>query len=218
MLVIGAKGFAKQVLEVLCQNKTPKDITFYDDVSQDVGTYLFDKYPIIKQPEAAKAYFKEQDKRFVLGVGKPILRFKLCNKFEQLGGELSSVISPLATVGLHDNTIEQGVCILTHAIIESSVFIGKGSIINLRAMVCHDSVLGEYVECAPAAKILGACQVGRFTSIGAGAVILPKVKVGENVVIGAGCVVTKDVPDNSVVVGVPGKVIKTLDRLKFVVP
>lgn len=215
MLIIGAKGFAKEVLEVLCQNKILKDIVFYDDVSNDVGNYLFDKYPIIKQPEAAKAYFKDTGKRFVLGVGKPILRFKLYTKFEQLGGELSSVISPLATIGLHDNTIERGVCIMTHVIIESSVFIGEGSIINLKAIVCHDSIVEEYVECAPGAQLLGGCRIGRFTSIGAGAVVLPKVKVGENVVIGAGCVVTKDVPENSVVVGVPGKVIKTLDKLKL---
>ena len=46
--------------------------------------------------------------------------------------------------------------------------------------------------------------------IGAGVTILPGVTVGENAIVGAGAVVTKDVPDNSVVVGVPAKVIKTV--------
>ncbi len=215
MLIAGAKGFAKEVLEVLCQDKTIKDIVFYDDISTNIGNYLFNKYPIIRQPEAAKEYLKEKDNRFILGVGKPILRFKLYNKFKNMGGKLTSVISPLATIGLHGNTIGEGVCIMTHAIIESSVFIGKGSIVNLKSMICHDSKLGEYVECAPGAHVLGGCQIGRFTSIGASAVILPKVKIGENVVVGAGCVVTKDIPDNSLVVGVPGKVIKTLNQLNF---
>ncbi|KAF3306232.1 MULTISPECIES: serine O-acetyltransferase EpsC [Lactobacillales] len=47
-------------------------------------------------------------------------------------------------------------------------------------------------------------------SIGAGTVILGKVNVGENVIIGANSVVTKDVPNNSVIAGVPFKIIKNI--------
>ena len=46
--------------------------------------------------------------------------------------------------------------------------------------------------------------------IGAAATILPGVTVGENSVVGAGAVVTKDVPDNTVVAGVPAKVIRQI--------
>lgn len=46
--------------------------------------------------------------------------------------------------------------------------------------------------------------------IGANAVILPGVTIGQHVVVAAGAVVTKDVPDYSVVAGVPAKVIKQL--------
>jgi acetyltransferase-like isoleucine patch superfamily enzyme len=47
--------------------------------------------------------------------------------------------------------------------------------------------------------------------IGANAVILPGVKIGRHVVVAAGAVVTKDVPDNSMVAGVPAKAIKNLN-------
>ncbi len=50
----------------------------------------------------------------------------------------------------------------------------------------------------------------RGASIGAGAVILPGVTIGEGAMVGAGAVVTKDVPANSVVVGNPARVIRTL--------
>ena len=46
--------------------------------------------------------------------------------------------------------------------------------------------------------------------IGAGATILPGVTVGENSVVAAGAMVTKDVPANTVVAGIPAKVIKTI--------
>lgn len=51
--------------------------------------------------------------------------------------------------------------------------------------------------------------------IGAGASILPGVTVGKYAIVGAGAIVTKDVPDYSVAVGVPAKIVKTLDKDKF---
>ena len=47
--------------------------------------------------------------------------------------------------------------------------------------------------------------------IGAGATILPGVTIGENAVVAAGAVVSKDVPANTVVGGVPAKIIKTIN-------
>ena len=52
--------------------------------------------------------------------------------------------------------------------------------------------------------------IKRNTWIGANATILPGVTIGENSVVAAGAVVTKDVPTNTVVAGVPAKVIKIL--------
>ena len=51
--------------------------------------------------------------------------------------------------------------------------------------------------------------------IGAGASILPGVTVGKYAIVGAGAIVTKNVPDYSVVVGTPAKVVKKLDKDKF---
>ena len=63
-------------------------------------------------------------------------------------------------------------------------------------------------------KFLGYSRVGRIkigsnVFIGAGAIILPGVEIGDNVIIGAGSVVTKDIPNNSLAVGNPARVIKT---------
>ncbi|MCP2519141.1 serine O-acetyltransferase [SCandidatus Aminicenantes bacterium Aminicenantia_JdfR_composite] len=48
--------------------------------------------------------------------------------------------------------------------------------------------------------------IGNNVVIGAGAIVLGPVKIGDNVKIGAGSVVVKDVPSNSIVVGVPGRI------------
>jgi acetyltransferase-like isoleucine patch superfamily enzyme len=48
--------------------------------------------------------------------------------------------------------------------------------------------------------------------IGANATILPGVTIGENAIVAAGAVVSKDVPDNSIVGGVPAKFIKSISK------
>ncbi len=52
--------------------------------------------------------------------------------------------------------------------------------------------------------------IGNNVWIGANVTILPGITIGENSVIGAGAIVTKDIPDNSIAVGNPAKVIKTI--------
>jgi acetyltransferase-like isoleucine patch superfamily enzyme len=53
-------------------------------------------------------------------------------------------------------------------------------------------------------------KIGKKVWIGAGAVVLPGVTVGENVIVAAGAVVSKDVPDNTVVGGIPARTIRTI--------
>ncbi|ALH94714.1 acyltransferase [Acinetobacter equi] len=54
-----------------------------------------------------------------------------------------------------------------------------------------------------------AIEVGSHVFIGVNSIIMPGVKIGSHVVIGAGSVVTKDIPDNSVAIGVPAKVVSS---------
>jgi acetyltransferase-like isoleucine patch superfamily enzyme len=60
--------------------------------------------------------------------------------------------------------------------------------------------------------VLNRVVIKRNAWIGAAVTILPGVTVGENSVVAAGALVTKDVPDNTVVAGVPARVIKLLEK------
>ena len=55
--------------------------------------------------------------------------------------------------------------------------------------------------------------IGDDVWIGANAVILPGVTIGRHVVVAAGAVVTKDVPENTIVAGIPAKVIKKIEEI-----
>ena len=215
MLIIGAKGFAKELLETVCQIKREKHITFYDDISGDLPDLLFDEYTIIRNFNDAEKYLKSGDGKFALGIGNPIFRYKLAQKFKAIGGELVSVISPFAKIGQWENSIGAGSNILSNVVIESNNVIGAGNLIHVGALVSHDITTGKFCEISPMVNLLGEVSLGDFCSIGASAVILPKIKIGKNVIVGAGAVVTEDVPDNSMVVGVPAKIVKKLELLDF---
>ncbi len=211
MLIIGAKGFAKEVLEILNRLNRITDLVFYDDVNKDTPDVLFERFPVLKSADQAKYYFENINNNFTIGIGDPKLRRKLADKFEALGGQLVSTICNSAQIGCYGNKIEQGCNIMTGVIITSDVKIKKGSLINLNSTIGHDCQIGEFVEISPGVNISGNCKIGDYTNIGTNAVILPKVIVGNNVIIGAGAVVTNDLPDNVIAVGVPAKIIKYLD-------
>lgn len=75
--------------------------------------------------------------------------------------------------------------------------------------ITHDGGTLLYRNQIPDLEITKPITVGNDVYIGNNVIILPGVTIGNNVVIGAGAVVSKDIPDNSVAVGVPARVIKT---------
>lgn len=75
----------------------------------------------------------------------------------------------------------------------------------------HDGGTLIYRHIVPDLEITKPITVGDNVYIGTNTIILPGVKIGSNVIIGAGAVVSKSIPDNSVAVGVPARVIKTSD-------
>ncbi|MBL0741346.1 acetyltransferase [Chryseolinea lacunae] len=204
MVVVGAKGFAKEVLEVLTLCGDVNDLYFFDDLSADIPEKLFDTFPILRSMEDVKTIFQTTgDSRFTLGLGNPALRLKLYRKFLDAGGILTSTISPKADIGRYGISIGDGCNILSGVVITSQVVLGRGCLVNPGCILSHDGVVGEFVELSPGVRITGNCTIGNYTVLGTNAVILPKVTVGSNVIVGAGAVVTKDVPDNCVVAGVP---------------
>lgn len=91
---------------------------------------------------------------------------------------------------------------------------------------CYHITIGDNVTLAPRVHILAHdsstfmflgktraanVTIGNYVFIGAASIILPGVHIGNRVIIGAGSVVTKDIPDNTVAVGNPAKVICSLD-------
>ena len=74
-------------------------------------------------------------------------------------------------------------------------------------ILAHDASTKIFLNHTRVANV----KIGNRVFVGAGSIILPGITIGNDVVIGAGSVVSKDIPDNSLVVGNPARVISTLD-------
>ncbi|WP_343539842.1 acetyltransferase [Sphingobacterium thalpophilum] len=207
MVIVGAGGFAKELLEVVLQTNPTREIAFYDDVTAAGPKLVFDQFPILKTQHELLAYFAQHGNNFVLGLGGGQNRKKLFDKISQWGGNLVSAIDTRATIGTFSH-IGRGSTILSQACISNSAQIGNAALIYYHSKITHDCVLGDFVEISPGATLLGHVQIGELSQVGANATVLSHIKIGSNCLIGAGAVVTKDIPDNSIVAGVPGKIIR----------
>lgn len=78
--------------------------------------------------------------------------------------------------------------------------------------ITHDGGTLLFRKDVPDLEITKPITLGNDVYVGNNVLFMPGVTVGNKVIIGAGAVVTKDIPDNSVAVGVPAKVIKTADE------
>ena len=212
MIVIGAGGFAIEILEILVSKKygyTKENLFFFDDVNIDQSNNLFDEFKILKSMKDVEIILTTISKDFCLGIGGTSVWKNISEEFEILNGNLKSIISSETTIGSFKTIISSGCNIMDGVRITNNVKIGKGVLLNLNSTIGHDVVIENYCDLNPGVHISGGCYIESGTTIGTGAVVLPNKKIGKNVVIGAGSVIIKDVPDNSVVVGVPGKIIKT---------
>jgi sugar O-acyltransferase (sialic acid O-acetyltransferase NeuD family) len=205
MLIVGAGGHALEVLDVLLESTLSDDLFFYDDINM-LSTNLRD-YCVLNSEEGVINNLPAKF-NFILGIGNPVKRQLVFNKFTNLGGAYLPLISSTSIISQFAN----GRCydVMKNCFIGPETNIGKACLINTGAQIHHEVEIGEFSEISPMAIILGKAKIGSNCSIGSNATILPNVIIGSNVIIGAGAVVTKNIMDHSVAVGNPAKVIRSL--------
>jgi sugar O-acyltransferase (sialic acid O-acetyltransferase NeuD family) len=184
---------------------------FLDDV--DVGEVVscvrvlgrIDEYRLPLEPMSEPA-------GYLVAVGDNRVRKELVERMERrFGSDLTAwtLVHPRAYTG-HGVEIGAGTLLAPFAVATTRVSLGRHVILNVKASVSHDVVVGDFANINPGATICGNVTVGEGAFIGAGAVVKDKISIGAWSTIGAGAAVVEDIPQFSLAVGVPARVIKSL--------
>lgn len=199
-LLYGASGHAKVICSIFeSMNVIVESI--FDDNNRNK---LLNNYKVINGYDSKY----EADLPILISIGDNMIRKRISERVSHSFSKAihsTSIIDDISNVGL-------GTAIFHSVTIQRDAIIGKHCIINTNASVDHDCLIEDFVHISPSATLCGNVKVGEGTQIGAGATIIPNIKIGNWCVIGAGSVIINDIPDFSVVVGTPGKVIKNLSR------
>ncbi|ACA82982.1 2,3,4,5-tetrahydropyridine-2,6-dicarboxylate N-acetyltransferase [Leuconostoc citreum] len=153
----------------------------------------------------AENVFVENDAR---NSAVPLLDKKAVNARIEPG----AIIRDQVTIG--DNAV-----IMLGAVINIGAEIGSGTMIDMGAVLGGRAIVGEQSHIGAGAVLAGVIEpasaqpvrIGDHVLVGANAVVIEGVQVGDGAVVAAGAIVTKDVPANTVVAGVPAKIIKQID-------
>ena len=141
-------------------------------------------------------------------------RLKIFKYFESLQYELTSYISPRATIWrtasigkncmiFEGNNIQHG------AIVEDNVFLWSGNHIGHGSKICHSSYISSHV------CVAGFSEIGKRSFIGINASVIDKIKVGEDCFVTAGAVINKNTDQNSIYAGNPAVKNEKITAKKF---
>ncbi|UTX50631.1 acetyltransferase [Chryseobacterium sp. MA9] len=193
MYLFGASGHGKVIADIATAN----DIKIKAFIDQDITKNECYGFPVLNN-------LPDDKEKMIISIGNNFTRKKIS---EQIKNEIGILIHPKSIIS-DSVKIEPGTVVMGGVVINADTTIGKHCIINTNASVDHDCVIEDFVHISPNVALAGTVEVGEGTHIGIGASVIQGIKVGKWCVIGAGAVIINDIPDYSVVVGNPGKIIK----------
>jgi UDP-perosamine 4-acetyltransferase len=200
-VILGAGGHGRVVLDALIAAR--RNVLGLTDARIERRGERIRGVPVIGSDDEILA-MKGSDVELTVGVGSVGTMEPRANLFDRYRDDFvfARVVHPSAILA-PDVTLADGCQVMAGAVLQTGASIGKNSIVNTRAGIDHDCVIGDHVHVAPGVTISGGVTIGDKTHIGAGATIIQGVAIGSGCVIAAGAVVIEDVADGTTFI--PGR-------------
>jgi sugar O-acyltransferase (sialic acid O-acetyltransferase NeuD family) len=201
LIIYGAGGHGRVVLDIALASQL--DVSWVLDDSPKYSS-LFG-VPLARPDES---HWRPTSGlwHFIIAVGRNSVRANLYQKLRGLGGTPINLIHPKAVL-TERCQLDSGIAIMAGVVVNSGARIGHNVVLNTSSSVDHDCLVADHAQLCPGVHLGGNVTVGELTMVGTGASVIPGVCIGSRCEIGAGAVVTRDIPDNSLAVGVPAKVV-----------
>lgn len=204
VILLGGGGHARVLLEALLLGGRTLAGIADADAAKAGGTVM--GVPVIGDDDAVLR-LRPDEVELVNGlgsIGSTARRTALFTAFCSRGYRFATVVHPAAVVSPHA-VLAEGVQVMAGAVIQVGARIGMDTIINTRASVDHDCLIGAHAHLAPAVTLSGGVTVGDEVHVGTGATVIQGIAIGRGSTVGAGSVVVKNVPEGITVYGVPAR-------------
>ena len=197
LFIVGAGGLGREAawtverINAASQQPLWRLIGFAaDDPAKATGN--FEGYPMLGSVE--KASKDHPGASVFIAIGDNAIRRKV---YAQLRGhDFPAMIDPSAQVS-PTTEFKHGTYIACEAVVSVGTEIGKFVIINARAGVGHDSVVGDFSNVAPGVSLSGHTTLGQDVFMGTNSCTAPGRKVGDGATVACGTPVLKDVEPGS---------------------
>lgn len=207
LIIIGAGGHGKVSADCAEQMGHYNEIAFLD--GEFPALSAVGVWSVIGTCDDLNLYIDGRTDFFV-AIGNNITRQKILSGLTTKACTIATLLHPSATISRYAQ-IGEGTIVCANTVINVAAKIGRGCIVNTSTSVDHDCQIEDYVHLAPGTRLAGDVKVGQGTFVGIGSAIIQGILLGNNCVLGAGSTLLYDLPDRSIAVGTPAKVIKQND-------
>lgn len=203
LFIIGAGGFGRELYAWARQHPE-------HGVGWELAGFLDDNTSALRPfgdfaPVSALAGHRPgPDSLYLNGLALPELKQKLLPPLLAAGADFLTFVHPLAKVGDRVR-LGRGVVLCPGAIVTADATLGDFVVLNLRATVGHDAVVGAWTTASAHCDITGFVKVGEAVFMGSRASIIPGRHVGDGAKLGAGAVVFTHVAPGVTVFGNPAR-------------
>ena len=193
LFIVGAGGFGREAVWTVERiNKAAQQplwnvIGFADD-APGKASGNFEGYPLLGTPE--KASKDNPGASVFIAVGDNKVRRQIYARLR--GHDFPALIDPSAQVS-PTTEFKHGTYIAVEAVVSVGTEIGKFVIINARAGVGHDSLVGDFANIAPGVSLSGHTRIGTDVFMGTNSCTAPGMSVGDGATVACGTPVLKNV-------------------------
>jgi len=204
ILIVGAGGFGREVL-LWARDAWPAHaakIAGFLSADADRLNGHAESLPVIADPTA---FEPSPGDVLLLAIGIPQTRRHVAESLLARGAEFVTLVHPTAIVAPKAR-VGAGSIVCPYAIVSDSASLGRFALLNYHASLGHDASVGDFAVLSPYATLGGNARVGVDVFMGMHATVGPSQSVGARSKISAHSCALADVPADSIVYGVPGRI------------